>query len=141
MAKYQVTFSCGHTEQKELVGKGKERESRIAYWGENGLCTDCYKAEQDAKRARENAEAAQKAEAVGRANLQGSEKQVAWANTIRENIMEVIERAVRKDTEGGQKVHEYLNSKTDARFWIDNRDAKLNLKGFVVNIAKEIGLA
>lgn len=42
MGKYKVTFSCGHTEEVELFGKIKERERKIEYWTENGLCSACY---------------------------------------------------------------------------------------------------
>ena len=137
MAKYQVTFGCGHTEQKELFGKVKERESRIAYWEEKGLCTDCYKAEQEAKRVRENAEAAQKAEAFGWANLQGSEKQVAWANTIRLNIMRQLEQILNQ-SDGAMKVRAHLNNKLESKWWIDNRQTDARL--LAAKIAKEISL-
>lgn len=40
--KYNVRFSCGHTETKELFGKVSERERRIAWWEQSGICTNCY---------------------------------------------------------------------------------------------------
>lgn len=43
MAKYTVKFSCGHSEERELVGKVSERERKIAYWQEKGVCTACYR--------------------------------------------------------------------------------------------------
>lgn len=43
MAKYQVTFSCGHTETINLGGKDKDRHRKIAYYEEHGLCSKCYK--------------------------------------------------------------------------------------------------
>lgn len=82
MAKYQVEHSCGCVKTYQLYGPTKERESRIA-WLETQKCPDC-------KRERENAENSKKAEAAGRPELTGSEKQVAWANTIRENAVESI---------------------------------------------------
>jgi hypothetical protein len=43
MAKYNVTFSCGHTETKELFGKHTDRERKIKWFEEEGLCSECYK--------------------------------------------------------------------------------------------------
>lgn len=43
MAKYDVTFSCGHTETIELLGKEKNRRSKIEFFEEKGLCSECYK--------------------------------------------------------------------------------------------------
>jgi len=45
MAKYNVTFSCGHTETKELFGSERERRAKIEYWGKSGKCTECYEKE------------------------------------------------------------------------------------------------
>ena len=43
MAKYEVKFSCGHTQIIELFGKDKDRQRKIEYFEERGLCKDCYK--------------------------------------------------------------------------------------------------
>jgi hypothetical protein len=45
MAKYNVTFSCGHTETKELFGSERERRAKIEYWEKSGKCTECYEKE------------------------------------------------------------------------------------------------
>lgn len=44
MAKYIVNFSCGHTEPMYLFGKETERQRKIAWWEEQGMCTKCYRA-------------------------------------------------------------------------------------------------
>lgn len=49
MAKYKVTFSCGHTDTVELGGKHAERERKLKWLSENGSCKDCYREEQRAK--------------------------------------------------------------------------------------------
>lgn len=41
--KYDVTFSCGHTEEVQIYGKTEERERKIKYYGKSGLCSECYK--------------------------------------------------------------------------------------------------
>lgn len=46
MGKYNVTFSCGHTETVTLYGPLANREKRIEWLTRNGVCTQCWKAEQ-----------------------------------------------------------------------------------------------
>lgn len=46
--KYKVIMSCGHEEEVALFGKCKDRERKIEYFKESGLCTDCYKAAKEA---------------------------------------------------------------------------------------------
>lgn len=41
--KYEVTYSCGHTGTVQLYGKTEERERKIKYYKEYGLCPECYK--------------------------------------------------------------------------------------------------
>lgn len=43
--KYEIKFSCGHTETVELFGKGSDREKKIKYFEEYGVCSACYKKE------------------------------------------------------------------------------------------------
>lgn len=43
MAKYTVTYSCGHDGVVELFGKIEERKKKIEYFEKNGLCSECYK--------------------------------------------------------------------------------------------------
>lgn len=47
MAKYDVKFSCGHTHTVELYGSTADRERKIKYLEECGICPDC----KDAKNA------------------------------------------------------------------------------------------
>lgn len=49
MGKYEVKFSCGHTETIELFGPYKDRERRIEYLEQYGVCSDCYNAKQDSE--------------------------------------------------------------------------------------------
>ena len=52
MAKYDITYSCGHEGTVQLFGKNEERDRKIKYYEEFGLCPECYKKqkrEEDAK--------------------------------------------------------------------------------------------
>lgn len=53
--KYDVTFSCGHTEEVQIYGKTEERERKIKYYGKSGLCSECYKKKMNEENA-ENCE-------------------------------------------------------------------------------------
>ncbi|CAM3743144.1 hypothetical protein COLU111180_06170 [Cohnella lubricantis] len=128
MAKYTVTHTCGHTVTVDLVGKGKDREWKLKQM-EQGVCTDCYRAQQQAK-----AEA--KAAEQGLPALEGSEKQIAWATTIRSKMIDEIFEPIRKELTKGtpkdeqaakaiawmiEQVTEKINT-ASAKWWIDNRN-------------------
>ena len=132
MAKYDVVFSCGHEERIELFGKGSERERKIAWWEKHGLCSACYKAEQQAK-------AAARATAWELPALTGSPKQIAWAERIRSDFFTDFEDL---EKESGQTTAEaaakderfgaflaWVKSQTEARFWIDHKDTCPTLLG------------
>ena len=132
MAKYDVVFSCGHEERIELFGKGTERERKIAWFKKHGLCSDCYKAEQQAK-------AEQRAAAWELPALTGSPKQIAWAERIRSDFFTDFEDL---EKESGQTTAEaaakderfgaflaWVKSQTEARFWIDHKDTCPTLLG------------
>ena len=58
--------------------------------------------------------------------LTGSEKQVSWANDIRDRALKAIESTVPYATQQSHKdiigrIKKNIASKTDAKFWIDNR--------------------
>lgn len=145
MAKYDVTFSCGHTEIINLVGKVKDRERKIEYFEAHGLCSECWEAQRTRQFEEQNQKAAEEAKEYGLPELTGSEKQVAWAITIRQEFVAQAEKiiayyedkAVRPriadDPERKVAAHELIQAmrqvvenrllaQTSARFWIDNRD-------------------
>lgn len=43
MAKYDITYSCGHKGEITLFGKTSERERKIAWYENTGLCPECKK--------------------------------------------------------------------------------------------------
>ena len=130
MAKYTITRRCGHKETVSIFGRAAEREWRQKK-EEEKLCSDCYRAELDAKRAAESAAAAEAAKEAGLPTLVGSEKQVAWAETIRQKAMTHIQamRLEADATEVPADVREAaiafldeIASTQDAKYWIDQRE-------------------
>lgn len=95
MAKYTAKFACGHEEVINLYGKNAERERKIAYYQEQGKCSECYKAEKKAERETGFSKIEDMPES------QGTEKQVAWANDIRNKmateVVEYIESKTKTD--------------------------------------------
>ena len=119
MAKYTITHTCGHTEEIQLFGKMEDRERKIK-WLESQECDGCRK-------AKANAEAAAAKEARGLADLEGSEKQIAWANTIRERaykcfdgLQQFANNPQAKAMMDGWKAK--MDAETTAKWWIDNRN-------------------
>ena len=124
MATEKVTYKCGHTAYVKLYGSTADRERKIKYIEEYQVCPEC-KARRNAE---ENRVSAQKAEEAGLPNLVGTEKQVAWATTIRDKAIETINSLVTKNANGVMPVRLrkivdlWLESEVKAAYWIENRD-------------------
>lgn len=140
MAKYEITYVCGHTSTKQLYGPCKDRESYIEWAKNNALCYDCYKIEKDKWREKENQKAAQANSEAGLPDLQGSPKQIAWAEAIRREVLESPGNTIRNDIadlinqapankrpamqytyDAMQEAQHFLESQTSAAWWIDHR--------------------
>ena len=76
MAKYYVTYSCGHEGTVELFGKETDRQRKIEWYESEGLCPECYKALQEAELDKFDDE-------HKLPTLEGSEKQVKYARDLR----------------------------------------------------------
>ena len=139
MAKYLITYKCGHEVERQLFGKISDRENYIS-WAQEQLCPAC-------QRKIHHNEVLADAVAKGYPELEGSEKQVAWAMDLRytfvndteDYIKEEIEyvipdfyknEVVRNEqlaqfdkfcTELREVVAYLLANKTSAKYWIDSR--------------------
>jgi len=135
MAKYTITHSCGHDQEHSILGtNAKGQRDRKKQWLSEGVCTDCYNAEQAEKMADATASAKESNSALPR--LEGSEKQIAWAETIRAKVVIELktitdyiastranatpDQAIKLD-KGLAIIAETL-TKSSSRYWIDNRD-------------------
>lgn len=154
MAHYDISHTCGHDERIELFGPTRDRESRIE-WLQGRPCTECRRKEREAEaEARRDREAAMIVEKLGddaaealnaisdaSCTLEGSAKQVAWAEDIRAKcITEIIDRLHNLVARIPGKVTAQLSAdfavrcrafasviadETSAAWWIDNRDDTL----------------
>ena len=127
MAYYDVKHCCGHTECVQLYGPTKNREWRI-HQMEQELCSECWAAEL----ARRNAENAKKAREMELPPLQGTEKQVAWAETLRMEFIAEYERdyanrPMRVDPMlencSNDEYAEAALKESRASWWIDHKDS------------------
>lgn len=134
MAKATATCTCktcGKSFEVSAVKQNRREADRWAEWAEKTYdeCSECYKE----RLAREREEANKKAAEVSAERkwpvLQGSEKQIAWANTIRLDYVSRLEEVLAGCAEGGEEAKAFatmrdfiLETYTDARFWIDGRD-------------------
>jgi len=90
---------------------------------ERGVCSDCLRAEKEQERKQENERAASLANELGFSALTGSEKQIAWATTIRQQCYEKVVANQPRPTVGLDKLIAAINLETSAKWWIDNRAA------------------
>lgn len=81
--KYDITYSCGHKGTVDLIGKTEDRERKIYGYEHYGICPEC----QAKKRQEESNKNAEIFQQLGFPKLEGSEKQIAWAETIRANFL------------------------------------------------------
>lgn len=146
MAWHEGVYACGHPGRVQIYGPVKDRD-----WKEkkefSKLCPECWKK----KLAEENQKAVETAKEMGLPELEGTQKQVAWANSIRlevindkynewlEYLLESRKPELHDQIKAGMKqVREYLiKNKTDASYYIDRRGYGFSV--FVEDIGRELG--
>jgi len=117
MAWTTINHSCGHTEQHQLYGPGRDRERKAA-WMAKDVCSDCRASDL----AKANAEAADAASEIGFAPLTGSDKQVAWATKIRLDYYNALIEAYGPNVVDGRNIAaEFLSVEIKAGWWIDHK--------------------
>lgn len=128
MSKVKLTLTCSecgcdftHTHYLNNRSSAESYEE----WAKDNItvCPDCYEEEmRKAERAKNDASAEAGKLKLAELGIElppltGTEKQVAWAESIRDRCAKIFVEAGAKD-----KAWDTFKSKTDARFWIDIRD-------------------
>lgn len=145
--KYDVRFACGHTDGIQLYGKTADRERKIAYYEQHGMCSRCYAEQREAEKAdKAEANRAAAAESDSKANergwpsLNGSDKQIAWALQIREEKYNTAQQAIRQVASmpipadklaeaianTNARINQIISTQTSAAWWIDNRQTRVD---------------
>jgi len=134
MAKYDVECEkCSESFEVQLYGKMSVREWKLETW--TWICEDC-KAKQ---RAEENAKAAEKNVADGLVELTGSEKQIAWAETIRAEKLDLVEDIINRNFDSfneenkkkAMSLLDWVQNQERASWWINNRDYLIGFRDFL----------
>ena len=125
MAWYYGTYSCGHDGRVNIIGPTKNRQW-IADRKFEGLCPECYEIDLREKREKTNAEALEKSKEMELPKLIGTEKQVAWANTLRVNFIEKYQERFKPANEeikalASEVLNDWINTHVKATWYIDNR--------------------
>ena len=121
MAWNTINHSCGHEQRIQLYGPGKERENRVARM-ERQVCPDCYREQKEQERLQENERAANLTSGIGFAALTGSDKQIAWGQSIRQKAYEsMVAEGEPHATLGWSLMVSLINLESSAKWWVDNR--------------------
>lgn len=127
MAQFMINHTCGHNVASQLYGTENLRPQRAA-WLATRPCLDCQQAQ--ARLSVETWTATHNLKA-----LEGTEKQIAWANKIRQAVILAVEQkieemvmsSVERDAEDVRsysvRVLKLLAQQGKAAFWITRRDA------------------
>jgi hypothetical protein len=150
MAKYDVTYSCGHSGAVNLLGPGKERERKLEWYRTSAVCPECYEKYKEEKNQAERMVMVEKAKSYDLPDLVGSEKQIAWALKIRDEFIKVTDklmahelrdmsRIIFETIRQGNFAHE------SAKWWIETREShiiEINRLGnaFIVGICEYLGI-
>ena len=126
MAKYQVECRvCGKSFERVLFGPEKDRAWKL---DQSQTCPTCWAAEQAARRAKINSDAAEFGKALPA--LDGSPRQIAWAEVLRKTAIERVEKFFaetpnyRELPEAGIILPLILKNYKEipnARYWIETR--------------------
>ena len=133
MAKYSIQYACGHEVQLNLYGPHRERERRLEE-AKRMLCPECYRAE----RRQEDQEA-------GLPPLEGTPRQVAWAESIRRRLYRAWREYCEEmgfpplldDPQGVlESVRRLLREENQAKWWIEN-EARVKQAAWTIEDAKK----
>ena len=101
MAKYDVTYICGHENVVELFGPTRGRDKKLERLAQM-LCQDCY-------RKQELGKAKEAGKEMGLPELHGTEKQIAWAEAIRASMIEDLRKRIESvDSKAGELFARFL---------------------------------
>lgn len=138
------TFSCGHEGSIEVGGYSDEYRQQAALGKFEGLCPHCQQKKIEEEREKEREEARKVASELNLPDLKGSEKQIKWALSIRNKVVEDLkpsidyaEKLFEKDPSNmvakayAKMGKDFINIQ-DSSKWIDYRE--LDFKNIMINV-------
>lgn len=145
MARARATCKCTVCGEEFEITAYKRNSSEAASfvkWAEENItvCQECEKKQREADHAVENEKAARAAAENGWPQLTGTEKQVAWASTIRDQAIAVMKEYYLDEDRlqrypYGRYAFEALTAilldQTKASYWIDNRTRTIDIRSLI----------
>lgn len=134
--KYYGTYACGHEGEISIFGPTKDHDWKREREFER-LCPACRELHKQKKREETNKKAMAASIEKGLPMLRGSEKQIAWATTIRYDFVDMVDYTAESNQDRevdipgcgsitAEQWKEAFNAliaeRTKAAFWIENRD-------------------
>ncbi|NQX29849.1 hypothetical protein HQQ81_21080 [Microbacteriaceae bacterium VKM Ac-2854] len=135
---WDIDFSCGHSEQRDLSDKPAGKRAGLAEWLSKSPCFDCYKAargstvsaEVKAEREQRRQLAIEWAGVNELAPLRGTDKQKDWAVRVRHEMLQaayavLVEQQGMAESDYDRSVLEPARLVDSARWWLDNRETEV----------------
>ena len=130
---FVIKHKCGHTEERDLSDRPAGKRKGFASWLSAQVCSRCYRKEGAEEYKQMLLEAALENQTkLDLPELEGTEKQVPWATTSRNQlIMGAFEELVRGEdatlTEEEFEERYLVPARliTSARWWIDYNDTEV----------------
>ena len=155
MAKATVTCTCcecGKSFTASKILASRDQANNWKEWAKSNIieCDECKEKARQAEREEANKKAAESAKEFELPELTGSEKQVAWANTIRVGYYTEYSKVVdgytkltkeqqakcNEEFEQFNKIVDYVfSNKNSASFWIEHRG--VNIRAIVRELESE----
>lgn len=127
---YEIKFSCGHKETKDLSDRPAGKRASFAKWAERQKCSKCYRQEgMETHRAEQLVDADAFAERCQLEALQGSDAQLKWAPIFRHRILGrahellVMEQGVTEE-EFDERILNFARKISRAGWWMDQVEAE-----------------
>ena len=120
--------SCGEMFRHRKACQNRDAAADYEDWARENitLCPTCYREGMERIQAdKDSAAIAEKGLILP--EIDGTEKQIAWANKIRREAVSHVCAAIRP--EAAPMIQERLDMLLDARWWIDNRDELHTARG------------
>jgi hypothetical protein len=130
MAWYYETFACGCDGRVNVIGKEKDRQWKIDNKFSQ-LCLECWTKKRQEEIKAENEKSAQEAKELGLPELTGSEKQVAWATTIRDKFIKDFKEKTKNTPDVSRKrVSSFfdwiMTTRMESKIWIEDQSPDFN---------------
>lgn len=141
MARVKIELVCECCGEKFThIHFCNNRDDAYSYeeWAKKNItvCSECYtknnEAEEKAKQEEEKAKQEEAQKNLNLVELAGTEKQIAWATDIRRTAIAVVMKRVTLN----EKFINVVNSKSDAKWWIENRNDFSSFNGVLKALSK-----